>query len=632
MPTGQAGWFAYVVATSTYWYWDVTPGNWVNTGSANSPGVTLFNGRQGAVEPETGDYTVEMVTGAAPLNSPNLTGTPTSPTAIIGTNTTQIATTEYVNNNSSIQGVFTPSVGDVASGDTFKQAFQKLQGSKQSNLYITTVGATLGQYSTCRSAFSSGAKIIRIIENTTETGTTPLLTMTNIYNNVLVVIDPGVIWDCTSLSSSGIVMPVASGASSFYLLSGLGSKLSYSPTTDYAAFVNAVPTGTGVNYNDNATFYRGDFNFDISGTDTARAGISLFRGIGNIISDGVTNVYTPNCTTSGLRYIGVNTSINENANINIFGGGSNSNQCIYGLLNNNVKAKFSGAINLIGDFDATNPVISINGSFSNGIISRANNPITIEIGGNSQGIYSISSSSLSINILDNNIALSNANLNGGTLNVNSRQNVKINNCSFGLITNQNDTTLISNTTIGVKPVNKIANYLAWTWTIARSGFSTNILNSATPQNFFQYFMTGLTPPTPTLAINDMQLKATDFVFNATDPLSPILIFPAIDGDVEYTVRVTITGAYSGATGTVRVLPFDIQRVSDNSLVGSPKHIKDLNTNTIVNEFIELTTRTLGLTDNFSVTGIRFQMIQNTGATLTLTSVQLYISARVIKLN
>ena len=234
--------------------------------------------------------------------------------------------------------------------------------------------------------------------------------------------------------------------------------------------------------------------------------------------------------------------------------------------------------------------------------------------------------------MDNNIALSNADLGSGTLNVNSRQNVKINNCSFGLITNQTDTTLISNTTIGVKPVNKIANYLAWTWTIARSGFSTNILNSATPQNFFQYFMTGLTPPTPTLAINDMQLKATDFVFNATDPLSPILIFPAIDGDVEYTVRVTITGAYSGVTGTVRILPFDIQRVSDNSLVGSPKHIKDLNTNAIINEFIELTTRTLGLTDNFSVTGIRFPMIQNTGATLTLTSVQLYISARVIKLN
>ena len=110
LPTGQIGWFAYVVATSTYWFWDSTPGNWDDSGSSNSPGVILFNGRQGAVEPETGDYTVEMVTGAAPLNSPNFTGTPTSPTAIIGTNTTQIATTDYVNNKSSIQGVFNPSV------------------------------------------------------------------------------------------------------------------------------------------------------------------------------------------------------------------------------------------------------------------------------------------------------------------------------------------------------------------------------------------------------------------------------------------------------------------------------------------------------------------------------------------
>jgi hypothetical protein len=36
------------------------------------------------------------VTGAAPLASPSLTGTPTAPTATAGTNTTQLATTAYV--------------------------------------------------------------------------------------------------------------------------------------------------------------------------------------------------------------------------------------------------------------------------------------------------------------------------------------------------------------------------------------------------------------------------------------------------------------------------------------------------------------------------------------------------------
>jgi hypothetical protein len=145
-------------------------------------------------------------------------------------------------------------------------------------------------------------------------------------------------------------------------------------------------------------------------------------------------------------------------------------------------------------------------------------------------------------------------------------------------------------------------------------------------------MYGTTPPTPTLSINDMQLKAVDFVFDTTNPLSPILIFPAVDGEVEYTVRVTLTGSYSGATGAIRLLPFDIQRVSDGSPLGSAKHIKDLFTNTITSEFVELTTRTILVTDNFSLTGIRFPLIQNTGATLTMTNIQFYLSARVIKLN
>lgn len=40
-------------------------------GSSSGGGVTSFNGRSGAVTPGNGDYSVEQVTGAAPLNSPN---------------------------------------------------------------------------------------------------------------------------------------------------------------------------------------------------------------------------------------------------------------------------------------------------------------------------------------------------------------------------------------------------------------------------------------------------------------------------------------------------------------------------------------------------------------------------------
>jgi len=60
--------------------------------------VTSVFGRSGAVTATSGDYSVAQVTGAAPLASPALTGTPTAPTASAGTNSTQLATTAYVNN------------------------------------------------------------------------------------------------------------------------------------------------------------------------------------------------------------------------------------------------------------------------------------------------------------------------------------------------------------------------------------------------------------------------------------------------------------------------------------------------------------------------------------------------------
>jgi hypothetical protein len=53
--------------------------------------VTTVAGRTGAITLGVSD-----VTGAAPLVSPALTGSPTAPTAILGTNTTQIASTAFV--------------------------------------------------------------------------------------------------------------------------------------------------------------------------------------------------------------------------------------------------------------------------------------------------------------------------------------------------------------------------------------------------------------------------------------------------------------------------------------------------------------------------------------------------------
>jgi Pectate lyase superfamily protein len=74
-----------------------TSSNPYNIASTVAGGVSSVFGRTGAVVVQSGDYSVSQVTGAAPLASPALTGVPTAPTATTGTNTTQIATTAFVN-------------------------------------------------------------------------------------------------------------------------------------------------------------------------------------------------------------------------------------------------------------------------------------------------------------------------------------------------------------------------------------------------------------------------------------------------------------------------------------------------------------------------------------------------------
>lgn len=84
--------------------------------------VSSVFGRSGAVVKQAGDYAVADVTGAAPLASPTFTGVPAAPTAANGTNTTQIATTAFVQaavvGGGSVSSVFTRAGAVVAqSGD-----------------------------------------------------------------------------------------------------------------------------------------------------------------------------------------------------------------------------------------------------------------------------------------------------------------------------------------------------------------------------------------------------------------------------------------------------------------------------------------------------------------------------------
>jgi len=172
----------------------------------------------------------------------------------------------------------------------------------------------------------------------------------------------------------------------------------------------------------------------------------------------------------------------------------------------------------------------------------------------------------------------------------------------------------------------------FTWTIDRQGFSSQIASSATPINFLQ-FLTGTPAPTIAISRHEQQLnQVVNFTFDASNPLSPILIFPVIDGEVDYQIRISISGSFGGATSSSRIMPFDIQRASDNTFLGNVKYVKSLGSNNVSAEFINITTRTIAANDNFSETGIRLLLTQDTNTTFTLTRAQLYIKAEIIKLN
>lgn len=84
-PTAGPGTSTTQIATTAF----------VGQAIANASGVVTFNGRNGAVTLTAGDITTA---GGAPSVSPAFTGTPTAPTQSVADNSSNLATTAYVNN------------------------------------------------------------------------------------------------------------------------------------------------------------------------------------------------------------------------------------------------------------------------------------------------------------------------------------------------------------------------------------------------------------------------------------------------------------------------------------------------------------------------------------------------------
>jgi len=78
---------------------------------------------------------------AAPLNNPTFTGTPAAPTATAGTNTTQLATTEFVQTSA---GTLLPLAGGTMTGDIILAGNPDAALKPATKQYVDTNTVSLG--------------------------------------------------------------------------------------------------------------------------------------------------------------------------------------------------------------------------------------------------------------------------------------------------------------------------------------------------------------------------------------------------------------------------------------------------------------------------------------------------------
>jgi hypothetical protein len=105
---------------------------------------------------------LDAVTSKAPLNSPAFTGIPTAPTALAGTSTSQIATTQFVEDAIIASGVFDPNISY-----TWGSAFQRF-GNDQ----VLCIGSSTMNTTKPVAGFTSAQQGTQICNNTQAKGET----------------------------------------------------------------------------------------------------------------------------------------------------------------------------------------------------------------------------------------------------------------------------------------------------------------------------------------------------------------------------------------------------------------------------------------------------------------------------
>ena len=168
----------------------------------------------------------------APLNSPNLTGTPTAPTASADTNTTQVATTAFVNTKTNN---YLPLTGGTMSGEIIQTQNSAIRRNVD-NSSLTLYGGTEGTSAYINligknNSTNPGHFMIRAIDGTNNAF------LDGAPNGTLTWAGKNVAWDVKTGTANGTISVNGSNVSVY----GLGSR-AYDSTA-YLPLAGGTMTG-----------------------------------------------------------------------------------------------------------------------------------------------------------------------------------------------------------------------------------------------------------------------------------------------------------------------------------------------------------------------------------------------------
>lgn len=104
-----------------------------------------------------------------------------------------------------------------------------------------------------------------------------------------------------------------------------------------------------------------------------------------------------------------------------------------------------------------------------------------------------------------------------------------------------------------------------------------------------------------------------------------ILFPAIAKKTAVMFSIRITGTIAGILGTTREWYIQTRRTDGTTIVGSDNNVLvGLLNNNITNRDTTLITFTDTAADPFSVTGIQLGMFNDSGQTITLTSIRILV--------